>query len=123
MIAQTTQKNINSSPRKLRLVADMIRKMSPEQAIETLSFTQNVAAVPLRKAILTAVANAGGAPGLQFKSIEINEGLKMRRVLIGTAGRGRSRPWRKRYSHIKIVLTDEMKKQDARDKKQMKGAE
>lgn len=102
----TIQKNIGSSPRKLRLVAGMIRKMSPERAIEQLGFTHNAAALPLMKAIKTALANAQGKTGLTLKKIEINEGLKMKRYLVGTAGRGRGRPFKRRLSHIKIVLTD-----------------
>lgn len=98
------QKNIGDSPRKMRLVADMIRKMTPERAIETLSFTQRAAAQPLRKAIQTALANAG-KDNLQFKALEINEGTKIKRYR-GTAGRGRGRPFKKRMSHIKIVLTE-----------------
>ena len=104
----TNQKNIDSSPRKLRLLADMIRKMSPEKAIETLQFTQRSGAIDLRKAILTALANARGGQNLSFKTIEINEGLKLKRYRVGTAGRGRGRAYRKRFSHIKVVLTDEI---------------
>ncbi len=109
MIAQTTQKNIDTSPRKLRMLADMIRKMSPEQAIETLMFTRRSGAIDLLKAIKTALANARAEGNLSFKSIEVNEGLKMRRYMVGTAGRGRGRPYRRRSSHIKIVLTDEVR--------------
>jgi large subunit ribosomal protein L22 len=104
----TVQRNIGDSPRKLRLVADMVRKMSPEQAILTLQFTQRAAAKPLIEAIKTVLANANGKSGLTFQKIEINEGLKMRRYRVGTAGRGRNRPYKKRLSHIKIVLTDEV---------------
>lgn len=111
----TIQKNISDSPRKLRLVADMIRKMKPEQALEMLSFTNKAAATPLSKAIKTALANASspstdrsGNKVLGFKKIEINEGMKMKRNRVGTAGRGRSRPYKRRMSHIKIVLTDEI---------------
>ena len=106
----TIQKNLKSSPRKLRLVADMVRKMSPAQAVLTLQFTNTAAAPLLAKAIKTVVANAGSGEGLQFKSIEINDGLKMRRIRVGTAGRGRNRPYKKRYSHIKIVVTDEVQR-------------
>lgn len=112
----TIQKNIQNSPRKLRLVAEMVRKMDPYAAMDVLQFTRNAAAVPLAKAIKTVVANAGSKEGLSFKSIEINEGLKMKRYRVGTAGRGRGRPYKKRMSHIKIVLTDEVKKQESRVK-------
>lgn len=105
----TIQKNLQNSPRKLRLVADMVRKMDPYSALDVLKFTSNAAAVPLAKAIKTVVANAGSKEGLSFKSIEINEGLKMKRYRVGTAGRGRGRPYKKRTSHIKIILTDEIK--------------
>ncbi len=110
----TIQKNLGHSPRKLRLVADMIRKMTPERALLTLKFTNRAAAIDLAKAIKTVMANAAlsakGSQGkLEFKKIEINEGLKMKRVRVGTAGRGRNRPYKKRMSHIHIVLTDEIK--------------
>ena len=105
----TIQKNISSSPRKLRLVADMVRKMDPYAALDILQFTRNAAATPLAKAIKTVIANGGAKDGLSFKSIEINEGLKAKRYRVGTAGRGRGRPYKKRMSHIKIVLTDEKK--------------
>lgn len=87
----------------------MARKMDPYSALEILQFTTNAAARPLAKAIKTVVANAGSKEGLSFKSIEINEGIKMKRYRVGTAGRGRGRPYKKRTSHIKIVLTDEIK--------------
>lgn len=105
----TIQKNISSSPRKLRLVADMVRKMDPYAALDVLQFTTNGAARPLAKAIKTVIANGGSKEGLSFKSIEINEGLKAKRYRVGTAGRGRGRPYKKRMSHIKIVLTDDVK--------------
>lgn len=104
----TIQKNLKSSPRKLRLVADMVRKMSPSQAVLQLRFTNTAAAPLLAKAIKTVLANAGNAEGLTFKTIEINDGLKMRRMRVGTAGRGRGRPYKKRMANVKIVLTDDV---------------
>ncbi|MBI2595907.1 hypothetical protein HYW46_04205 [Candidatus Daviesbacteria bacterium] len=103
----TIQKNITTSPRKLRLVADMVRKMSPEQAVEILQFTNKAAAQPLIKAIKTVLANSKKAD-VVFKTIEINEGPKLKRYRVGTAGRGRGRPYRRRWSHIKIVLIDDL---------------
>ncbi|MBI2021576.1 50S ribosomal protein L22 [Candidatus Daviesbacteria bacterium] len=104
----TIQKNVTTSPRKLRLVAEMIREMNPDQALEVLQFTNKAASLPLAKAIKTAMANAKGSANLFFKKLEINEGMKLKRYRVGTAGRGRGRPYRRRWSHIKIVLTDEM---------------
>lgn len=105
----TIQKNVGDSPRKLRLVADMVRGLTPEKAIEILQFTNKAAALPLAKAIKTVLANAAssgaGAANLVFKKIEINEGMKLKRYRVGTAGRGRGRPYKRRLSHIKIVLS------------------
>lgn len=106
----TIQKNLGHSPRKLRLVADMIRKMRPEQALMILKFTNKAAAPTLAKAITTVLANAavtGQTGQLAFKTIEVNEGIKMRRSR--SAARGRSRPYKKKFSQIKIVLTDDVK--------------
>ncbi len=103
------QKYIGSTPRKLRLVADMIRKMTPAQAVLTLGFTQKYAAQDLSKAIKTVLANAKqqglDAQKLSFKKIEVNEGPKVKRFRAGT--RGRAKPYVKKMGHIKIVLTDE----------------
>lgn len=109
MEAITIQKNIHTSPRKLRLVADMVRKMGPKQALNSLRFTNKAAAQPLSKAILTALANAKqqklDEESLVFKSVEINDGPRMRRFR--AQARGRANPYKKRMSHIKIVLSDE----------------
>jgi large subunit ribosomal protein L22 len=116
------QKNVGHSPRKVRLVADLVRKMSPVQAVEALRFVNKAAAIDVAKAIKTTLANAG-TDELVFRTIEINEGLKMRRYRVGTAGRGRGRPYHKRTTHIKIVLTDEvMVKEDKKNLKNMKKA-
>ncbi len=104
----TIQKNVGHTPRKLRLVADMVRKMKPEDALEILKFANKAAALDLSKAIKTALANSSNQEGLEFKKIEVNEGLKMKRYRFGTAGPGRGRRYKKRLSHIKIVLTDEI---------------
>ncbi|MDO8638101.1 MAG: 50S ribosomal protein L22 [Candidatus Daviesbacteria bacterium] len=105
------QKNLHNSPRKLRLVADLVRNQNPTQALLTLRFTSNAAASPLSKAIQTALGNAKAqnidGNNLVFKSLEINEGQKMKRFRAGA--RGRVKRYVRKMSHIKIVLTDEMK--------------
>ncbi len=103
------QKYIHTSPRKLRLVADMVRKMEPMEAIAVLQMTPKTAALDLQKAIKTVMASAKqqglSMPKINFKTIEINESTKMRRFKAGT--RGRAKPFKRRMAHIKIVLSDE----------------
>ncbi len=111
MEIQTIQKYMHTSPRKLRLVADFIRKMTPERALNVLKVTPKMAAKDLGKAINTVLANAKVAgldtSKLTFSKIEINESMKMRRFKAGT--RGRVKPFKRRMAHIKIVLTDDSK--------------
>lgn len=109
MKVMTTQKNIGATPRKLRLVADMVRKMKPSAALQTLEFTPKAAAAPLAQAIKTALGNAKqqGVPeeNLAFERVEINEGAKYRRFRAGS--RGRASSYKKKTSQIRIVLSDE----------------
>lgn len=110
MEIQTIQRYIHTTPRKLRLVADLIRQMEPNKALDVLKITQKAAAKDLAKALETVLANAHQAgintDKVGFKTIEIDESAKMRRFHAGT--RGRVKPYKKRMSHIKIVLTDDL---------------
>ncbi len=112
MEIQTIQKYIHTSPRKLRLVLGLVRKTEPTKALDILKVTPKAAAKELGKALETVLANAKqqglDASKLTFKKIEINESMKMRRFRAGT--RGRVKPYKKRMSHIKIVLSDETAK-------------
>jgi len=67
----------------------------------------------------TVLANAKVAgmdlQKIEFKKLEIDESMKMRRFRAGT--RGRVKPYKKRMSHIKIVLTDDLKLKNQMSKK------
>lgn len=108
MEATTIQKYIHTSPRKLRLVADVVRKMVPTKALDVLAITRKSAAKQLFKAINTALANAkqlgADSEKVIFKKIEINEGPRMKRYM--AAPRGRIRPYQRKMAHIKIVLSN-----------------
>lgn len=113
MEAITIQKFIHTSPRKLRLVAQMVRNMDPNKALQTLRFTNKASALDLSKAIKTALANAKqkGIKSVSFSALEINEGPRLKRFRAGS--RGRARPYKRRMSHIKIVLTDDIQVKNA----------
>ena len=108
MEIKTYQKYVHASPRKLRLVADMVRKMDPNKALDVLRVAPKSAAKPLSKALEVVLANARQAgidvSKVNFKKIEIDESVAMRRFRAGT--RGRVKPYKRRMSHIKIILTD-----------------
>ncbi len=105
-----TQKFIRMGPRKLRLVADMVRKMQPIKAMDLLSFTPKAAAKEVSGAIKVALSNAKqlglDSEKVVFKQIEINEGAKLKRIRAGA--RGRVKPYKRKMSHIRIVLTDQL---------------
>lgn len=122
MEATTIQKYLHTSPRKLRLVSDMVRKMEPDRALDVLRLTPKMAAQDLIKALQTVLASAK-QKGMDtkktfFKSLEINESTKMRRFRAGT--RGRVKPYKKRMSHIKIVLSDELVQKTQKDSENQK---
>ena len=104
-IAQAT--NIRTSPRKLRLVADLVRPLGVDAALLTLKNLSKRAALPLAKVLRQAQANAVNnlnlaKDKLKIKTIEINAGPIMKRGRAVSKGRGHS--IKKRTSHIKIVL-------------------
>ena len=98
---------IHVSPRKLRLVADMVRKRQVDYALEQLRFSSKNAALPLAKAINSAVANAVhnfnlNKENLFVKTITIDQGPVYKRY--APRAQGRAFVERKRTSHINVVL-------------------
>lgn len=104
-----TAKNIKVSPRKVRLVADSVRTLSVARALTALVVSRKRGAVSLKKVLDSAVANAvnnnsAKKDDLKIKEINVTEGIRYKRYHF--AGRGRTRPYMKRTSHINIVLED-----------------
>lgn len=124
MQIKSTQKFVRTSPRKLRLVANLAKQISPVDAVEVLPHTSKRAAEPLIKVIKSALANAKVAgiseDRLYFEEIQINEGPRLKR---GRAvSRGRWHPYQRKMSHIRIVLgvKEDKKKVDKTETKEAK---
>lgn len=102
-----TQKFLLMSPRKLRVVADLVKKMKPADAVERLPFIHKRAQEPLVKVIKSAIANAKQKgvteADLIFKEIQIGEGPRLKRGR--PISRGQWHPIKRRMSHIRVVLT------------------
>lgn len=94
------------SPRKLRLVADMVRGKSASEVLEALVFMNKEAARPVEKVIKTAVANAkvkGANPAdLVISNIEISEGPRLKRFR--PVSRGQAHGYVRAMSHIKVTV-------------------
>lgn len=103
---KSEQKYLLLSPRKIRPVVDVIKKMTPAKAIESLPFIKKRASEFLQKVIKSAIANATqkgiDAKTLIFKEIQIGEGPRLKRGQ--PVSRGRWHPVKKRMSHIKVIL-------------------
>jgi large subunit ribosomal protein L22 len=108
ILGKAYQKYVRQSPRKLRLIADMIRGKSVNQALTELAFTPKKAAQLVREVVVQAKANAKGkqtekADELWLTDIQIEEGPRLKRW--NPVSRGRAHPIIKRMSHIKVVVS------------------
>ncbi len=98
--------NNKQTPRKTRLVVDLVRGKSVEQALTILKFAPQRSAEQVSKLIASAVASAvarGEAKdSLYVKAITVNKGLVMKRFM--PRAQGRATPIRRRLSHLKVEL-------------------
>lgn len=102
-------KNIKISPRKVRLVVDSVKKQNLNKTLSVLSLMPKRAAGPVKKVIDSAIANAVNnfkvkREALSIRNILVTEGTSLKRYHF--AARGRVRPYKRRSSHIKVILSD-----------------
>ena len=100
-------KTYRQSPRKVRVVADLIRGKDVKRAAELLRFTNKRATSAIQKLLASAVANAKNSSGydaanLIVKDISVDKGAVLKRSM--PRARGRASQIKKRTSHIKIML-------------------
>ncbi len=100
-------KNYRQSPRKVRLVANLIRGKNVSNALTTLSFLPKRAALPMRKLLESAVSNAKQShnkdkESLIVKKISVDKGLTFKRIEY--RARGSSNLIKKRTSRVSIEL-------------------
>ncbi len=100
-------KYVRTSPRKMRLVADLIRGKSAQEAWSLLEFTPKRAAGPMKKCLESAIANAQNNNELAVDSLTVHrvmvdEGPTLKRFT--PRARGRASAIKKRTSHITIVV-------------------
>lgn len=116
MEATAILKFIRLSPQKGRLIADQIRGLPVERALEILQFNTRRAALPVKKVLESAIANAEHNAGadvdeLRVATVMIDEGPMLKRFHARAKGRGAR--ILKRTSHIRITVSD-VKKQPKR---------
>ncbi len=105
MTASTaTLSNYRQAPRKVRLIADLVRGKSAEHALSLLSMLPKRGSEPMQKLIKSAVSNAKDIPAaeLYISKIEVNGGTVFKRSM--PRARGRAFQILKRTSHITLSL-------------------
>jgi len=112
--------NVPTSPRKMRLIADLIRGMDVDLALNTLKFDAKIGSKRMEKLVLSAISNWQEKnkdqkiedADLFIKEIFVNGGKMIKRLR--PAPQGRAHRIRKRSNHVTIVL-DSLNKQNKKD--------
>jgi large subunit ribosomal protein L22 len=102
--------NCPTSPRKMRLVADLVRGQKAEKALQILRFSQKEASRRLEKLVLSAIANWQAknedadveSADLFVKEIRVDGGSMLKRLR--PAPQGRAHRIRKRSNHVTVVI-------------------
>lgn len=98
--------NNKQTPRKTRLVVDLVRGKSVVEALTILKFAPQRSAEQVSKLIASAAASAvargESKDSLYVKAITVNKGLVMKRFM--PRAQGRATPIRRRLSHLKVEL-------------------
>ena len=107
--AQAILRNVRVSPRKLNLVAQLIRNRTAADAVATLTFSKRRIAGDVKKVLESAIANAENNHSLDVDRLvvaraEVGRSAVMRRF--HARGRGRSARVEKWFSHLKIVVAE-----------------
>src|SRR3989338_2964975 len=104
-------KNLRQSPRKVRMIVDLVRGKGVLKALQQLEFVVRRPAQPISKLIRSAIANAENnfnmvASNLYIKEFYVDEGVKLKRYqpkAMGAVG-----PIQKKTSHIHLVLAEKI---------------
>ncbi len=103
-----TLNNYPTSPRKMRLLADLIRGMEVDKALATLEFSAKHSSEPMRKLVLSAINNwkqkneGGDESQLIVKTIFVDGARTLKRMRPAPQGRGYR--VRKRSNHVTVIV-------------------
>ena len=107
--ARAVASNLRVSPRKLNLLAEMIRGKKVASAISDLEFSRKRIAEQVRKCVISAVANAENNHGLDVDSLIVAEAYVGKNLTIRrmhARGRGRAGPVEKPFAQITVVVRE-----------------
>lgn len=109
-VAMAQLRNVPTSPRRMRQVADLIRGQKVDKALGILRFSTRHSSRDLEKLLMSAIANweaknegrKADEAGLVVKTIQVNEARSLKRML--PAPQGRAYRMRKRSNHVSLIV-------------------
>ena len=109
MQVESTLKHARISAQKVRLIADQVRGLPVEKALEVLTFSEKKAGAIMKRLVDSAIANAEHNEGadideLKIAAVQVNEGPTMKRLR--ARAKGRANRILKRTSHITVTVSD-----------------
>ena len=117
--AKVVLKNLRTSPQKLNLVLQMIRRKKADKAISMLQFSKKRISKDVEKALRSVISNAENNQSLDIDRLYVKEafvgkGIVMKRFRARARGRGAR--ILKPFSHLTIILSEEEGSEDKGDK-------
>ena len=109
-VANAQLRNVPTSPRRMRQVADLIRGVQVDKALGILSFSTRHSSRDLEKLLLSAISNweaknegrKADEAGLVVKSVQVDEARGLKRML--PAPQGRAYRMKKRSNHVSLIV-------------------
>jgi large subunit ribosomal protein L22 len=110
MAVQAIAKGVQLSPRKVAVVAALVRGRSVKDALTILEHTPRRSALAVKKAIMSAQANADHNHGykpatLQITEISVTPGPRLKRYR--PVSHGRAHPFQRKTAHIRVIVDGE----------------
>ncbi len=119
-------KGVSNSPRKVAVVAGLVRNRTVADALTILSHTPRRSALPVSKVVASAKANAEHNHNLKpdtLKIVEITVTAGPRIKRFRPAAHGRALPFQRKTSHIRVVVTGEERQKKSGSKKPVEAEE
>src|SRR5215510_594496 len=116
--AQAIARNLRVSPRKLNLLAQMIRGKKVEVALADLEFSRKRIAEDVRKCVMSAVANAENNHGLDVNDLIVKEAYVGKNLVLTrfhARGRGRMSAIQKPFSQLTVIVKERAEEAAAKE--------
>lgn len=120
MLVKAISKGVHNSPRKVSVVASLVRGRKVSDALTILDHTPRRSALAVRKAIASAAANAEHNHNLKADTlyiVELNVTAGPRIKRFRPAAQGRALPFQRKTSHIRVVVTGEERQKKTKETK------